>query len=158
SVGALHGISGAGNLFSPGTLTGTKTEFVQLQPGQKPYDTDYGNFAPSLGAAWSPKFGNSILRKMFGAESVLRAGYSIAFIRRSNSLFNDGYDNNPGSLMTLNRTIANGNLVTGQGADRLPVLLREPQRLGPPAFDKTPHFPVSNYLVSDDVTIFDPHF
>lgn len=158
TVDSLYGISGPGNLFKPGVMTGKPTEMVQLKQGEPAYGTQWGNVAPSFGFAWSPSLGNPVLKAVLGESTVLRGGYSIAYIRRSNSLFNDGYDQNPGSLLTLNRTIANGNLVSGQGSDRLPVLLRETSRLGPPPFPPRPTFPSTNYLVSDDVRIFEPDF
>lgn len=42
------------------------------------YKTDYNNFAPSIGIAYSPNFGSGIGRFMFGSEgkSVIRGGYS----------------------------------------------------------------------------------
>jgi hypothetical protein len=41
------------------------------------YKTDYDNFAPSLGVAWTPSFGGGIGRFLFGEnKTVLRAGYS----------------------------------------------------------------------------------
>ena len=32
-----------------------------------------------------------MLKRAFGQRGVFRAGYSIAYVRRSNSIFNDGY-------------------------------------------------------------------
>src|SRR5262249_20798308 len=149
TLAGLYGISGMGNLFNPNVQAGVKTGFLPLKPGEAPFETELGNFAPSVGFAWTPNFENNLLRRGLGKDSVIRAGYSIAYIRRSNSIFNDGYDSNPGSLLTLNRNSTIGNLVTGQNADVLPVLLRQPQRLGAPSFNKTPTYPYTGYAVSD---------
>lgn len=41
------------------------------------YRTDYNNFAPNLGVAWSPDFNGGVLGFLFGqSKTVLRAGYS----------------------------------------------------------------------------------
>ena len=41
------------------------------------YKTDWNNFAPSLGVAWTPSFGGGIGHFLFGEnKTVLRAGYS----------------------------------------------------------------------------------
>src|SRR5262249_10263295 len=37
----LFGESGPGNLFKPGTLSGQPTQYTQLKPGDKTYNTDY---------------------------------------------------------------------------------------------------------------------
>lgn len=44
------------------------------------YRTDYNNFAPNLGVAWSPNFEGGVLGWLFGQnKSVLRAGYSHVY-------------------------------------------------------------------------------
>ena len=44
------------------------------------YKTDYNNFAPSLGVAWTPSFGGSLGRFLFGEnKTVIRAGYSHVY-------------------------------------------------------------------------------
>src|SRR5207247_2383390 len=60
------GVSGPGNLFAPGTMTGRVTPFSQFKKGDQPYNTAYGNFAPSFGFAWSPNVQNSFLKKILG--------------------------------------------------------------------------------------------
>ena len=52
----LFGESGEGNLFRPGTLTGRTSQLTPLGIGEKLYDTDWNNFAPSASIAWSPNF------------------------------------------------------------------------------------------------------
>ena len=49
---SLYGISGVGNLFKPGTLTGTKPVYVQYPAGTYAYNPDRNNLAPSGGFAW----------------------------------------------------------------------------------------------------------
>jgi len=68
----LFGISGAGNLFKPGTLSGSPTQFTAVQPGQHAYNTDFGNFAPSIGFAWNPKAQQGLLRWLVGDSQTVR--------------------------------------------------------------------------------------
>ncbi len=76
SVADLFGISGPGNLFKPGTQTGRATQFVQFKGGDGGYKTDYHDFAPSLGFAWSPSAKNSWLKHLIGenGQTVIRGG------------------------------------------------------------------------------------
>ncbi len=62
SVAGLYGISGEGNLFKPGVTPGSVTQFVPFKKGEKAYNTDYRNFAPSFGFAWTPNFSNGWLK------------------------------------------------------------------------------------------------
>lgn len=44
------------------------------------YNTDWNNFAPNLGFAWTPRFGKGIFGGIFGdGKSVIRAGYSHVY-------------------------------------------------------------------------------
>lgn len=44
------------------------------------YKTDWNNFAPSLGVAWTPNFGSGIGRFLFGEnKTVIRGGYSQVY-------------------------------------------------------------------------------
>jgi hypothetical protein len=151
----LFGISGAGNIFKPGTQTGAVTTFNPLKPGQQTYDAKLGAFAPSIGLAWTPNF-HGWMARLLGApgKTVLRAGYSISFTRESAGLYSGQYGANPGGFLNENRSISIGNLVTGVGSDTLPVLLRQSSRLGPPAFSTTPSFPLTGQ-VTDQVNTID---
>src|SRR5262245_436448 len=81
SIGDLedvYGVSGVGNLFMPGVLSGTAPTFHQLTEGDKPYPMDWNNIAPSVGLAWTPNpASGGWLRRMTGADVgdfVVRAG------------------------------------------------------------------------------------
>lgn len=152
----LFGESGPGNLFKPGTLSGQSSKYVQFQPGDKAYNTDYGNFAPSLGFAWSPSFKNGALKYVFGegGQTVLRGGYSVAFNREGMNVVQSILASNPGIAITTNRSLSLGNLVGGSFGSQ-PILLRETNRLGPPTFQSSPTYPNSG-LVTDGVNIFNP--
>lgn len=47
------------------------------------YRTQWDNFAPNLGFAWTPSFERGIGKFLFGSRSVIRAGYSHAFANDS---------------------------------------------------------------------------
>src|SRR6185295_15718655 len=51
-IEGLYGISGVGNLFRPGTLSGSVPQFNQVAPGTAAYNTPAKQFSPSLGIAW----------------------------------------------------------------------------------------------------------
>ena len=69
-------LSGNGTFNVVGTNIGQEYRF---------YNTDYNNFAPSFGIAWSPNFESGILNFIFGSEgkSVIRGGYSQTYINDS---------------------------------------------------------------------------
>lgn len=94
----LFGISGVGNLFSPGVTTGSQPFYSPVDEETKLYDDDLNNFAPNIGIAWSPKFGNTWLKKIFGEgdSTVIRAGYSISYFRGGNFDFDGVLSSNPG--------------------------------------------------------------
>ncbi len=156
SYAEVFGISGEGNLFKPGTLAGKQTEFVPLKPGERSHRPDYRNFAPSIGLAWSPNWKPGWLRAILGSggKGVIRGGYSLAYNREGLSAFSNRLGGNPGGFLNATRSLAIGNLVTNTVADRLPVLLGEPGRLGPPAFSTTPRFPLTG-VVTDSANVID---
>ena len=79
----LYGVSGAGNLFRPGVLTGGPTIFTAFSKGDKAWKTQYANFAPSFGFSYSPNFSSGFMHKLVGnsGQTVLRGGFSMAFVR-----------------------------------------------------------------------------
>ena len=157
-ISDLYGVSGYGNLFKPGTMTGRDTQFILYKSGVKAYNVDTLNFAPSLGFAWTPKSGNRWLNRILGANggTVLRGGYSIAYNRYGMAEIQSLFAANPGSFVSASRSMTLGNLVTNVGSDTLPVLLSQTSRLGAAPFNSTPSFPMIG-AVSNSVNIYDPN-
>jgi Carboxypeptidase regulatory-like domain len=151
SQAALYGISGNGNLFAPGTLAGAHPTLVQYPAGAYAFNPDRNNFAPSIGAAWQPPAQNNLLgRLILGSQegdSVLRAGWAMAYNRPGMSDFTGAFGNNRGLAASLNRDQATGNLGS------LPLLLRDPATLALPVAP-TVSFPISP-AITDSLNVFD---
>ena len=152
NIADLWGVSGEGNLFKPNTLTGRASEYKQFEAGRQPYNIDWNNVAPSGGVAWTPSAKGGLLKRIMGndGDTVLRAGFTMAFSRQGMNQFSNVLNGNPGLTITANRNETLGNL----GA--APLLLSERARLGAPAFPSTPAYPNSG-VVTDSVNAFDPH-
>lgn len=74
-LSSIWGPSGIGNLFKPGTLTGNMNPTIDERP--QPYNSWYVTPQPSLGIAWSPKFGDGFLKKILGeGNTVIRSSFS----------------------------------------------------------------------------------
>ena len=146
---ALYGVSGTGNLFKPGTLTGVRSGYVAYPAGTYAYNVDRNNFAPSLGFAWQIPVADTGIRKLiFGAEqgdSVFRAGAAMAFQRPGMSDFTGVFGANQG---------IQANLQTDQNNTTLPILLRNSPKLQPaPAVS----LPIFTSAVTNSVNAYDPN-
>ena len=82
-LAGLYGVSGVGNLFRPGVLTGSVPQFLPVTADQGTYKTRWKQYSPSLGLAYQlPKTGLKPLRWLTGqGDAVLRGAYSIATVR-----------------------------------------------------------------------------
>jgi hypothetical protein len=97
-IDSIWGVSGVGNLFKPGTLTGVVPTYLPLT------DKDQYNppivWAPSVGLAWQvPAQDWGPLAWIFGRRqgaSVLRGGYSIATVREGSNTILSLYAANQG--------------------------------------------------------------
>jgi hypothetical protein len=147
----LFGESGEGNLFKPGTLTGSTTALTPLGIGEKLYKTDWNNFAPSASIAWTPDFHNGMLHRFFGetGQSVIRAGYSVAFVREGLGNITQIVSANPGGTLTLNSDVDAASLPLG-------TLFRNRAALTPPTFANTPTYPIM-VQPGDAIGGFDPN-
>ena len=160
SMADVCGVSGLNaqggcNLFQPGTLSGKHPQFVNFGKGQRAYDVDYDNIAPSIGVAWTPNEQPGFLGALMGrgGEFVVRGGYTRAFSRNGLNDFSGVYNANPGVVIQDDeRSVGRSNLDNdGLG---LPVLLRQTSRLGPAPFATKPVYPMTD-VVTENVNIFD---
>jgi hypothetical protein len=93
--GGIWGLSGVGNMFEPGTLTGSAPILTSFQT---PYKTPH-TWNPSAGLAWQIPEGSGLMGFLFGRHqgaSVLRAGYGIATIREGTDIIENILGSNPG--------------------------------------------------------------
>jgi hypothetical protein len=102
---SVWGVSGVGNLFRPGVFqNNTLPQFELVEESTKPYKTRYNDFAPSFGLAWTPDLGKgALLKRIFGepGKTVLRGGYSIAFVREGFDTFYSMWGLNAGPFLSL---------------------------------------------------------
>ncbi|HKQ76941.1 MAG TPA: carboxypeptidase regulatory-like domain-containing protein [Blastocatellia bacterium] len=105
----VFGVSGFGNLFKPGVYQGAHTQFRLLDPTEKAFQNSSKDFAPSIGFAWSPGFKSGMLGRVFGdlGKTVLRGGYSIAYVREGFSPFNSIFGSNEGVSFATGTSPAN---------------------------------------------------
>ncbi|HEU4939383.1 MAG TPA: carboxypeptidase-like regulatory domain-containing protein [Vicinamibacterales bacterium] len=156
TVADIWGVSGVGNLFKPGTLTGKVPEYQNLTKNTNAYKADVNNLAPTLGLTFRPSSQKGLFRSILGndGDTVLRAAYTLAYSRGGMGDFTAVYGNNPGITITTNRTQALNNLVVdNQG---LPLLLSQTSRLGAPVFQEAPVYPNSG-IITDQIRTFDPN-
>jgi hypothetical protein len=161
TIADVWGVSGIGNMFKPGTMTGKLPEFIQYKKGTKAYNQRWRDFAPTFGFAWTPKSENKWLKRVLGetGQTVLRGGYSIAYSRMGMSTYRGEFTGNPGQSLTATRNVSRGNLVSGVGTDQWPLLFRERSRLTPGTFVDTPAYPITSDVYADtsSMTVFDPN-
>jgi len=153
--GMLYGITGEANLFTPGATGGSAPSLVQYKKGDRAYNLDTNNFAPSVGVAWRPQVGSSFLSKILSAEPVFRGGYSVSYNRLGTNLLTGTYGTNPGLSRSATRSTTAGTPVIGY--DGFPVLLRETNRLYPSTFPDAPTYPFGP-LVNESIDELDPNF
>jgi hypothetical protein len=160
SIADVCGVSGiapngACNIFSPGEKTDYTGQFVQFNEGESAYNTDYNNFAPSLGVAWTLGGRAGLLGTILGrneADSVLRAGYTLGYNRPGTSDFTGTIDDNPGISQTANRNHSLNNLGTPGS-----ILFRNRGDLGPPSdLPTTRVYPMTD-VVTGDILAFEPN-
>ena len=145
----LSGVTadGSPNLFAPcgGTgypaCTGAATQFRPFKAGEKSFETDLNNLAPSAGVAWRPTVTSRWLKTLLSDDPVFRAGYSLAYLREGLDIVSSNYSYNPGGFVTASRNMSLGNLVAANS--QLPLLFRDPTLLGPPSFPTSPVYPIT---------------
>jgi len=168
TIADLCGVSGVGsgpggrqcNLFQPGTLAGGAgfvPSYTAFTPGTSGYKTDWNNLAPNAGIAWRPNVQTGVLRRLLGdpEQATVRAGYAISYSLERLDRFSSLYGDNPGGEIAATRNYTTGYPMLAAG-ESAPVLLRERSRLGPPAFPRSPLYPIAA-LPSNELNVFDPN-
>ncbi len=153
TLDSLWGVSGVGNLFRPESVDRRQADVHSGDKGTRAYNTDKNNFAPSIGFAWTPNLKSSFFRSFLGGDgdSVLRAGYSLAYNRPGMSDFNTVIDDNPGVDYVADRNHTVGNLGTPGS-----ILFRDRAALGAPNFPLTRQYPMTDTR-DQDIHVFDPN-
>jgi Carboxypeptidase regulatory-like domain len=100
----IFGVSGVGNLFSPGAFGGQATQFRLLGEGEQGFPTRHLDFAPSFGFAYMPDFKSGFMKKLTGesGQTVIRGGYSIAYTREGFNAYTAMFGSNEGGTVNLN--------------------------------------------------------
>ena len=151
----LYGVSGVGNLFKPGILTGVVPQFQQVQPGTAAYNTHVKQFSPSLGIAWRiPRTEAPVLSWVVGKQgsSVFRTSYSIATVREGMDFFISVWGANQGRTISL--TVSPDNFPAEFGPAGS-VLFRDPA-LPARAEPAKPAYPIA-VNAGNSVNDFDPN-
>jgi hypothetical protein len=164
----LCGVSGVGsgpggrgcNLFQPGNLGGGASfipSYTAFAPGTSAYETDWNNLAPNVGVAWRPNVQGGLLRRLLGdpEQATVRAGYAVSYSLERLDRFSSLYGSNPGGEIAATRNYTTGYPMLAPG-ETAPVLLRDRSRLGPPAFPRSPVYPIAA-LPSNGLNLFDPN-
>lgn len=149
----VYDVSGAGNLFRPGTLTGTVPTVRGITAGEKAFRDDYNNFAPSIGVVWSPNTDEGFWKTIFGksGDSVFRGGFSRAFIREGTLIVENSLGLHPGSSFSLARSTALGNLTIGTNfRDAGNVNITAPTFNPNPVYPRTITAADSTFAFADD--------
>ena len=63
------------------------SQFYALEEGTKAYNTDWDNFAPNVGFAWTPERRSGLLGALMSDELVIRGGWARAFNREGMGTF-----------------------------------------------------------------------
>ncbi|HEV3141099.1 MAG TPA: hypothetical protein VGY57_11310, partial [Vicinamibacterales bacterium] len=138
-VCGVSGVASDGtcNLFKPGVVA-PKTTLPQYTTGTEAYHIDKNNFAPSVGAVWTPDRREGWLGKLMGQDGdfVIRGGYARNYSRPGLSDFTSPYGSNTGLTLSLTRTPSTF------------MLFRDAASLAPISFSATPAYPLTPSLTS----------
>lgn len=148
TVASLYGVSGEGNIWKPGTLTGAKPQFIRFAKGEYAYNPDRNNVAPSVGAAWQVSPSTGFMKWLRGSEDgdvVVRAGWAMAFQRPGLSDFTGVFGDNQGIAVSFQ---------TDQTNSALPILLRNNPALPAAPAVSLPANPAS---ITTRANVYDPN-
>jgi hypothetical protein len=95
----LFGVSGVGNLFKPGVLSGSSPILSLIPPGAGGFDPGVGHFSPSVGLAYRIAKGG-FLHWLTGDDAVLRAGFSVSTLRQGMGVLEGVWSGNAGRSLS----------------------------------------------------------
>jgi hypothetical protein len=111
----LFGVSGVGNLFKPGVLSGSAPVFSLVPPGVGGFDPGVGHFSPTFGIAYRISKGG-FMHWLTGDDAVLRGGFGISTNRQGIGFLDGIWNGNQGrSLSTSASASANPNIFPAGG-------------------------------------------
>jgi hypothetical protein len=151
----LFGVSGVGNLFKPGTLTGSVPVYSVVPNGDIQGYPPTRYFVPTVGVAWVlPKKGGPLGWLIGHGEqaSVLRAGFAIAGTRGDFQGITAVWGNNQGKQITTSTDPGTTPAAFGAPGS---VLFRDPTLPTLP-FSATPSYPLP-VNPGNSVNDFDPN-
>ena len=147
------------NLFNPGSVLNPNVapEFVRYEANNKGYSVDYNNIAPNVGVSWRPNVQSGFMRTLLGDPEVatVSSGFSRSYNRERFDRFTAVYGGNPGATLAATRGTGANNFPLVPPGESWPILLRETNRLGPPAFNPEPVLPIPA-TTANNLRIFDP--
>ncbi|MBZ5624442.1 MAG: carboxypeptidase-like regulatory domain-containing protein [Acidobacteriia bacterium] len=151
---SLWGVSGVGNLFQPGNLSGKPPVYTQITGS--PYDPPLVP-APSVGLAWTLPAKDGFLGAITGhhsGEAVLRGGYAIATVREGMTVYQSLFASNQGLTVdaTTSPTAFPANFGAGGSVNFSDPAL--PSRIS--SLPSTPTYPISPTFTTS-VNGFDPN-
>lgn len=140
------------NLFKPGQMPGSVSQYQQFMAGTAAYNTDWNNVAPSIGFNWTPNQREGLLGSIMGASGdfAIRGGFGRSFQRPGMTEYRGRFSANPGLAIPVQRTLGLGNIPTPLWR------FRDTAGLTPATFSDTPVFPNSG-TVTNSINAFDPN-
>ena len=116
TVAELYGPAGQNNIFgTTANAPGVVTKYTAFNAGDSAYNTQWGNIAPSIGIAWSPNTREGWLKKLGGesGQTVIRAGYSLAYVREGTNVITSILGSNPGGTQPTTTSTTLGTIAPG---------------------------------------------
>jgi hypothetical protein len=145
------------NMFKPGQF-GNPTigapVYILYTKDNKGYNTDLNNLGPVVGVSWRPNVQSGWLRTVLGDPEVatVNSGFTRSFVRARVDSFLNVYNGNPGQTVPANRSTATTAfpLVPAFAGDAAgwPILFSQKDRLGAPAYNHTPTFPLTTGTIA----------
>lgn len=155
-LAGMYGISGVGNLFMPGTLSGVTPGFQQVSKGSYAYKTSY-KLDPTVGFAYQLPAWGGFMHSLLGNNSVVRGGFAISNIREGIGEFTGVLGRNPGKTLSTSTSPTTTPAVFPAGS----VYFSDATfpKVAPTSID--PAFPKPSYPIpvqtSDSLYSYDPN-